>query len=81
MSDIWKGAITPGWVKGVVSASFDPDDADEVITEDTVGVMSVTFHNGTYEWDEVTFAEFEDFEAAGFSTSYLLEHFPINPGR
>ena len=84
MEKIWKGAFAPGFTKGVITASFDPDNVRNPEDHDpdgVYGVMTVTFHNGSYEWDEVTYQQFLDFEASGFSTSYLMNHFPISPGR
>lgn len=84
MESIWKGVLSPTFVKGVISASFNAENREEHMGDpDSIyGTLSVTFHNGgPYEWTEVTYQEFLDFEESGFSTSWLWDNLPLSPGR
>lgn len=85
---MWKGLFSPDMTKRYCIAWFDPfnvsDDTLENIDPDSdlaEGTINVMFgpYSQVYSW-LATYQNWQDFEASGFDSSWLVERGVVGPG-
>jgi hypothetical protein len=80
---MWDGAFSPDLTKGKLTdkdVTFDPTNTDNLDgdPESIEGRLSVRLTGKWYAWENITYQQYLDFQASGFSRSWMNKNLPID---